>query len=408
MSESLPEIIPIVIITGFLGAGKTTFLNSCLTDNTLKDAAIIVNEFGDIAIDHDLVRTNSRQIMITTTGCICCTVSSDVRSSLFELFEANKTGEIPYFSRVIIETTGLADPAPIINALTPGAIQAFGLRDHVVAKRFRLASIICCVDAITGEASLNHAFEAIKQVAFASSILLTKTDLFSSDSSIKINHALKEILASINPAAQILERGTTGSFFMRCFEETYSPKHQSEDILGWLAIERLSQSVTTLPTHTPRKRHDGDIFATVLTRKGSITRTQVEILLNILTRTTGGQLLRVKGLINLNEDPDRPIVIQAVQQLIHPPKQLEKWPSEDHSTRLVIIGRGYDEAALRSVFNTMFDASNRSLAEKHWLRPIVATVGLATIAITFAIFQLSSPISKSFLEYTKDSNGEPE
>jgi G3E family GTPase len=179
--------------------------------------------------------------MITTTGCICCTASSDVRSSLFELFEANRTGAIPYFSRVIIETTGLADPAPIINALTPGAIQAFGLRDHVVAKRFRLASIICCVDAITGEASLNHAFEAIKQVAFASSILVTKTDLLSSDASIKINHVLKEKLASINPAAQTLERDTTGSFFMRCFEETYSPKHQSEDILGWLAIERLSQ-----------------------------------------------------------------------------------------------------------------------------------------------------------------------
>jgi hypothetical protein len=139
-----------------------------------------------------------------------------------------------------------------------------------------------------------------------------------------------------------------------------------------------------------------------------MTRVQVEILLNILTRTTGGQLLRVKGLINLNEDPDRPMVIQAVQHLIHPPKQLEKWPNEDHSTRLVIIGRGYDEAALKSIFNNMFDASNRSLTENHWLRPIVATVGLATIAITFALFQLSSPISKSFLEYTKDSNGEPE
>jgi len=408
MSDSLPEIIPIVIITGFLGAGKTTFLNSCLMENTLKDAAIIVNEFGDIAIDHELVRTNSRQIMITTTGCICCTASSDVRSSLFELFEANRTGAIPYFSRVIIETTGLADPAPIINALSPGAIQAFGLRDHVVAKRFRLASIICCVDAITGESSLNHTFEAIKQVAFASSILVTKTDLLSSDASIKINHVLKEKLASINPAAQTLERDTTGSFFMRCFEETYSPKHQSEDILGWLAIERLSQTETTLPTHTPRKRHDGEIFATALTRNGSMTRVQVEILLNILTRTTGGQLLRVKGLINLNEDPDKPMVIQAVQQLVHPPKQLEKWPSEDHSTRLVIIGSGYDEAALKSVFNTMFEASNRSLAENHWLRPIVATVGLATIAITFALFQLSSPISKSFLEYTKYSNGEPE
>jgi len=205
MTDVLPQIIPVVLITGFLGAGKTTLLNACLEGAGFRDTAVIVNEFGDISVDHDLVRAGSREMMITTTGCICCTASSDVRLSLYELFEASRTGQIPPFSRVAIETTGLADPAPIVNALTPGAAPALGMRDHVVARRFRLASIVACVDVVTGDAALNAAFEAMKQVAFASSILLTKTDLMPQETSPEHVARLKARLASINPSADIVD-----------------------------------------------------------------------------------------------------------------------------------------------------------------------------------------------------------
>ena len=139
MTDLLPDIIPVVVVTGFLGAGKTSLLNSLFLDSCFRDTAVVVNEFGDIAVDHDLVRVGSPDLMVTTTGCLCCTASSDIRASLFELLEARRSGVAPPFSRVLVETTGLADPAPIVNALTPGALPAKELRDEVVGRRFALA-----------------------------------------------------------------------------------------------------------------------------------------------------------------------------------------------------------------------------------------------------------------------------
>jgi G3E family GTPase len=389
MNDRLQQIIPVTLITGFLGAGKTTFLNACLADETFRDTAVIVNEFGDIAIDHDLVRAGSREMMITTTGCICCTASSDVRVSLFELFEASRAGQIPPFSRVVIETTGLADPAPIVNALTPGAAPAVGMRDHVVARRFRLASIIACVDAVTGVAALNSAFEAMKQVAFASSILLTKADLVERNSSPEDFKRLKARLASINPSAEIAERVDVRAFFARCFDETYAPNHISDDVVGWLALDRMvrSEAVTT-PT-VGSTLHGDDIRATALARDGSMTREALSFLLTVLAKTAGALLLRVKGLVRLADDPDRPMVIHAVQHLIHPPLQLPEWPTEDRRTRLMVIGRGHDEKALISLFDSLVDDPARPRVARRWRMPAMAAAGIATIAAMLAFVQVT-------------------
>jgi G3E family GTPase len=405
MNDLLPQVIPITLVTGFLGAGKTTFLNACLADKSFRDTAVIVNEFGDIPIDHHLVRAGSHQMMITTTGCICCTAHSDVRVSLFELFEASRTGQIPPFSRVAIETTGLADPAPIVNALTPGAVTALGIRDHLVARRFRLASIVACVDAVTGDLALNSAFEAMKQVAFASLIALTKADLLMQEASHVDIDRLKARLASINPSAEVTECIDIGRFFTRCFEETYTPNHISDDVVGWLAIDRMirSDGVKTPPSGS--SLHADDIRATTLARDGSMTREALMFFLTVLAKTAGAQLLRVKGLVSLVDDPDRPMVVHAVQHLIHPLNQLPGWPTDDRRTRLVVIGRGHDQKALTSLFNSLVDDPNIPRAVRRWRGSGMAVAGIATVVVTFAILQLIGASLTPAPQYTARTIG---
>lgn len=407
MTEVLPQIIPVVLMTGFLGAGKTTLLNACLEAEGFRDTAVIVNEFGDISVDHDLVRAGSRAMMITTTGCICCTASSDARVSLYELLEASRTGEIPPFSRVVIETTGLADPAPIVNALTPGAVPAFGMRDHVVARRFCLASIIACVDVVTADAALNSAFEAMKQVAFASSILLTKTDLVPQETSSEHVARLKARLASINPSADIAERVDVEAFFAHCFEGRYAPNRQKDDVVGWLALDRMMRSDPGSAPSTGPAYHRDDICATVLMHDGSMTRAALDLLLNVLVRTAGAQLLRIKGLVRLSDDPERPMVVHAVQHLMHPPTQLASWPSEDRRTKLVVIGRGHDEKALISLFETLVDDAGRPLVTRSWRGPAIAAAGFATMVAALVLFYNAAPNTKPAPQVAAQAIGGP-
>src|SRR5688500_8956983 len=158
--------IPVFVLTGFLGAGKSTLLNRLLADPAFADTAVIINEFGNVALDHDLVRVGETQVARTTTGCLCCAIGSDIRSTLHELHVLAAAGEIS-LHRVIIETTGLADPAPLVNQLMPGGAPAIGLRDHLVARNFELAGVVTLVDIVTGELSIESHFEAAKQIAFA-------------------------------------------------------------------------------------------------------------------------------------------------------------------------------------------------------------------------------------------------
>ena len=218
-----PQSTPVIVLSGFLGAGKSTLLNDLLSDPAFGDTALIINEFGDISIDHDLVRVGEREMMITTTGCLCCAAGSDVRASLFELHESVEKQFGRGFSRVIVETTGLADPAPVVNQLIPGGAPAIGVRDYVVAQRFHLAGFVCVVDVLAAEQTLDQHFECLKQIAFADRIVLTKTDLAEN-----LIGGLRRQITDINPTADVVDRrhgfvfrrsapaSLTGSFWLRC------------------------------------------------------------------------------------------------------------------------------------------------------------------------------------------------
>lgn len=385
MTDPLPKTIPVTILTGFLGAGKTTLLNQCLSDPDLRDTAVVVNEFGEISIDHDLVLVGSRELMVTTTGCICCTASSDVRASLFDLFEASRSGRAPPFTRVIVETTGLADPAPIVNALTAGALPAMGRRDHVVARRFRLGPIIACVDAKTADFALDTSFEAVKQVAFATRIVLTKTDLIENAEADGGFIELRERLVSLNPAAKILTRRDKAFSVADLLEGDYMPDAQSEDVVGWLALDRMFRSQSEGKTPAAPSYHSDDFRTILLVHEGLMTRASLDMLLTILSSTVGATLVRLKGIVGFSDDPDHPVVVHAVQHLMHPPTRLPEWPNDDHRTRLVVIGRGYDEQALVQFFDVLFIDKSRIGTSRGWRAPAVVAAGLTTI-ILCAVF----------------------
>ncbi len=350
--------IPVFLLTGFLGAGKSTLLNRVLGNPAFADTAVIINEFGDVAIDHDLVRQGRSRVSRTTTGCLCCTIGSDIRSTLYELHELAAAGDAS-FSRVIVETTGLADPAPLVNELIPGGTPAMGLRDHVVARRFDIAGVVTLVDIITGELAIENHFEAGKQVAFADRIVLTKTDLARDPATLKDIDTLKSRLAVLNPAAQICDGQDPSALFV---PRRYAPAALGEDVTGWLALEAALRVEGVAHGEGGKAsppssfgRHGGRIRTFTIIRDEPIAEKAIQHFLAILASYAGPRLLRAKGLIGLAEGPERPLVVHAVQHVVHPPVRLDHWPSEDRRTRLVFITDGIDPEPVRELFESTLD-----------------------------------------------------
>lgn len=348
--------IPVFILTGFLGAGKSTLLNSVLREPAFARTAVIINEFGDISLDHDLVRVGETQISRTTTGCLCCTVGSDIRTTLNELHSFAAAGEIA-FDRVIVETTGLADPAPLINDLLPGGTPAFGLRDHIAARSFELAGVVALVDIVTGELAIENHFEATKQIAFADRIVLTKTDLACDPGSVKEIEVLKSKLAAVNPSIPILDGHAAAFDPARLFQpRPYVPASLGDDVIGWLALEEAIrvEGPAGHPggnnTQPPFDRHGGRIRTFTVTRDGPVEPVAFSKFMGLLSAAAGPRLLRVKGIVNLLEDPLRPRVIHAVQHVIYPTRVLDAWPSDDRRTRLVFITDDVEQEPVRQLF----------------------------------------------------------
>jgi G3E family GTPase len=356
-TESSP-LIPVTLLTGFLGSGKTTVLNHILAQPGMAETAVIVNEFGEIGIDHLLVERATDDIVLLNSGCLCCTVRGDIADTLLDLFVARASGKAPNFSRVVIETTGLADPAPILHTL---------ISDPLVAARYSLDGVVTTVDMVNGAGTLDRQPEAVKQAAVADRLLLTKTDLADPVAAA----ALRARLAALNPSAPVslVAQGEVDPalLFNLGF---YDPRSKSVDVQRWLRDEAFDSGHEHL--HDPGdlhghdqphdheqldvNRHDDRIRAFCITRERPISWAALSTWLDALATMRGDDLLRLKAIVALSDRPGEPVVVHGVQHLFHPPVLLPRWPSDDHRTRMVFITRDLPREAIEKTLAAFEEA----------------------------------------------------
>jgi G3E family GTPase len=342
-SRRPPPPIPLTLLTGFLGAGKTTLLNALLRDPDLRDTAVLINEFGEIALDHLLVEKIDGDMMVLSSGCLCCNLRGDLITALEKLLRNLDNGRAS-FKRVIVETTGLADPAPILQTL---------MQHPYLVMRFRLDGVVTLVDAVNGSDTLDHHPEAVKQAAVADRIVLTKSDLLQTEDGAAKRDALIARLRKLNPAAPILDAAAgdaTVSALTGC--GLYDPDRKIPDVSRWLADEAIAAAHS--PDHHHHhdvNRHDERVQAFTLATDRAIPAAMLDLFLELLRSTHGPNLLRMKAIVNIEETPDRPMVLHGVQHVLHPATQLEAWPDADHRTRMVFIVRDIEPRVIRELFD---------------------------------------------------------
>jgi G3E family GTPase len=317
---------PVSIITGYLGSGKTTLLNRLLRDPRMARAAVIINEFGEIGLDHLLVAVPSENTVLLANGCLCCTIRGELVETLAGLLARRGAGDIPAFDRVLVETTGLADPVPILRTLAT---------DEIIAPRLRLGAIITVVDGVNGRSQLETCPESVKQAAIADCLLVSKSDLAGTEELDR----LRQHLSRVNPGAQVHDvvRGEIEPTLL--FGATLDdPAAQQDQVERWLNEPAYVKAERpALNGRRARKASHADrISAFAVRREEAVTAAGLAAWLNLLATLKGTNLLRVKGLVNVE---GRPVVVHAVQSVIHEPVELETWPSADRSSRIVFITR---------------------------------------------------------------------
>jgi len=344
--------IPVTIITGFLGAGKTTLLNRLLKDPALADTIVIVNEFGEIGLDHLFIETQDDNMILMASGCLCCTIRGDLISTLEDLIKKYDTGALKAFKRVIIETTGLADPAPILQSL---------IGHPMILVRYTLDGVITLIDAVNGSSTLDHHPEAVKQAAIADRIVLTKTDLQQDTESIRVR------LKKLNPAAFVIDAQSSKADASHLIGTgAFDLSKKIPDVTAWLASEAYEDHDHHHDHDHPHhehdhahhhdiNRHDDHIRAFCLTTHEAIPVAAFEMFLTFLQSAHGPNLLRMKGIVKIAEHPDRPVIHHGVQHVFHPPVKLSHWPDDDHHTKLVFITKDLDESFVSRLWDAFLD-----------------------------------------------------
>ena len=325
MAEAVPDFTPVTLVTGFLGSGKTTLLQRLLAEPALRDTAVLINEFGEIGLDHHLLERIDETMVVLQSGCLCCTIRGELAAAIKELHAKRERGSVPPFRRLVIESTGLADPFPILST-----VQA----DPVLRHHFRFGNVITTVDAVNGMRQLDAQPESVKQVAVADRLVLTKTDLAATETA----RLLVERLRRINPTAPLWRSAD------RAIDAEALLSRESLD--GDEAARGWPEDVSpNRHGHTHGNRHDDDIRAVALRWDQPVDWAMFGIWLTMLLHRHGNEVLRVKGILNV-AGTETPVAVHGVQHLVHPPTHMNAWPDVDRRSRLVLIVKGLAPAAI--------------------------------------------------------------
>ncbi|MBY5776794.1 GTP-binding protein [Rhizobium leguminosarum] len=352
--SALNDRIPVTILTGFLGAGKSTLLNRILKDPVMKDAAVIINEFGDVGIDHLLVESSGDSIIELSDGCLCCTVRGELVDTLANLMDAVQTGRVKPVKRVVIETTGLADPSPVMQAI---------MGNPVIATNFELDGVVTVVDAVNGLQTLDNHEEARKQAAVADRLIVSKKSMAGAAD------GLEKRLRALNPRAVMMDADSAeaGSAAV-LVNGLYDPATKIADVGRWLQDEDSHEAHHHHDHHGNHhghhhhdhadqdphdvNRHDASIRSFSIIEEKPIDPMALEMFIDLLRSAHGEKLLRMKAIVSLSDRPDRPLVLHGVQSIFHPPVRLPAWPDPtDRRTRMVLITRDLPEAFVKDLFD---------------------------------------------------------
>ncbi|MBV8796100.1 MAG: GTP-binding protein [Hyphomicrobiales bacterium] len=355
--------IPVTLVTGFLGSGKTTFINAALRSPELAKTVVVVNEFGEVGLDHQLFASSSDSVVVLENGCLCCTVRSDLVGTLNSLYYARQASEIPSFDNVVIETSGLAEPGAVLQAF---------LSEPTLDGLYRIAGVVTLVDAVNWRGTAETHDEAVRQVALADQIRITKLDLADDRRSVASRLLLE--LRRTNPSAEIAEIDWTSAAVARLLTISgFDTSDPLADPRPWLALQTYQKAADD---HHDHRHHDHDrhehdhrhpahlegrgIENFVLMRDSPLTREEVQFLLEGIGQNLGAGLLRVKGLVNIAEEPGRPAVIQGAQHLLHTMTWLDRWPDADQRTRIVFITQGIQRESLKDIIDLLDRVSSRT------------------------------------------------
>lgn len=357
--------IPVTLVTGFLGSGKTTLINAALRAPELAKTVVVVNEFGEVGLDHQLFASSSDSVVVLENGCLCCTVRSDLIGTLNSLYHARQADEIPAFDNVVIETSGLAEPGPVLQAF---------LSEPTLDGLYRIASVLTLVDAVNWGGTAEAHEEAVQQAALADQIRITKLDVVAGDRQIGSSR-IRLDLRRINPSAEIAEVDWSPAAVAKLLASAgFDPADSRADPRLWLNVEAYQTADHDDGSGDDHNHGEHDharhvhghdlegrgIENFVLTRERPLTREEAQFLLDGISQNLGAGLLRVKGLVNIAEEPGRPAVIQGAQHLLHTMTWLDRWPDGDRRTRIVFITQGIPRESLKDVIDLLDRVSLRT------------------------------------------------